>query len=164
MLLIDSDDDIALTPIGIRELLYDCDIIKEQWLREYRPPSLFHAVLKISNISWDTSIADIQNLLLPRQINSAQVHIPIDRTTGKTLSDLYIELADMADVLHVVFSLNRCLLKGRALFMTPCSYDELYRVHFQSEPIFISAAEGLRLVSICRNFKVSVCMVESMNA
>lgn len=156
-----SDDDIDMMPIAMMPVSHAeewrCDAAKtcaKNTLETYQPPKLFHAVLKISNISWDTSIADIQKLFNSQEVGADQIHIPIDRNTGKTLSDLFVELADVSEVFDAICSLNRRLLKGRALFLAPSSYDELYRVHFGPAPKFISHGEGLRLVNICTNYKV----------
>jgi len=120
----------------------------------YVPPKLFHAVLKISNISWDTSISDILQLIGFASVTSAQIHIPIDRLTGKTLSDLYVEMPDIEAVFTAIINHNRKVLKGRALLLTPSSFDELFRAHFSNVSGDISALEASSILSICQNYKV----------
>lgn len=120
----------------------------------YLPPSLFHCILKVSNISWDISVSDIC-LLLGAEVQPHQVHIPIDRLTGKTKCDLFVEMPDSASVMNALVQHNRKIIKGRSLIMVPSTFEELYRLHF-TNGICISAHEASSLLNICRNYKVKL--------
>jgi galactokinase/mevalonate kinase-like predicted kinase len=126
----------------------------------FTPQECYHAILKISNISWDTSTADIAEFLTGASvtIRPHQIHIPIDRVTGKTRSDMYIEMSSVEDILRIMHQMNRRILKGRSLCMTMASFDGLYKVHF-SDPedgsgLGVSKSEATSLINICRNYKV----------
>ncbi|CAO3600444.1 unnamed protein product [Absidia cylindrospora] len=54
----------------------------------------------------------------------------MDRTTGKTLSDAYVELATMEDLRYAVATKNQKTLKGRVVSVTECNQDELLNVMF----------------------------------
>lgn len=127
----------------------------------FSPQECYHAILKISNISWDTSTADIAEFLAGAAvaIRPHQIHIPIDRVTGKTRSDMYIEMSSVEDILRIMHQMNRRILKGRSLCMTMASFDELYKVHFNdpedASGLGVSKSEATSLINICRNYKVS---------
>jgi hypothetical protein len=118
----------------------------------YWPPKLCHCILKISNISWDISITDIC-ALLGDEIQPHQVHIPIDRLTGKTRCDLFVEMPDSASVMNALVQHNRKIIKGRSLIMIPSTFEELYQLHFTNGSC-ISDHDASSLLNICRNYKV----------
>lgn len=118
----------------------------------YRPPKLFHCILKISNISWDISITDVC-ALLGDEVQPHQVHIPIDRLTGKTRCDLFVEMTDSASVMNALVQHNRKIIKGRSLIMIPSTFEELYQWHF-TNGVCVSENEASSLLNICRNYKV----------
>lgn len=118
----------------------------------YQPPKLFHCILKISNISWDISISDICTLL-GSNVQPHQVHIPIDRLTGKTKCDLFVEMPDSASVVNALVQHNRKIIKGRSLIMLPSTFEELCQLHF-TDGVCISSQEASSLLNICRNYKV----------
>ncbi|ORX60689.1 hypothetical protein DM01DRAFT_1371240 [Hesseltinella vesiculosa] len=90
---------------------------------------------KLSNIPWDVSQQDIlqffSHVQLPPMTSYAQpIHILMDRTTGKTLSDAYVEFASMADLQIAIETRHQCSLKGRVVSVMPCEQDELLKAVF----------------------------------
>lgn len=131
---------------------------EEQLVREI--DLLRYAVAKVGNIPWDVSISDIVEIVRPfAAIEKVHVHIPIDRMTGKTKGELYIELPGAVQALKIASTFNKKLLKGRTLNYCISSYQELYSAHFklpfQRSKEFISEAKVISVVNICRNYKVS---------
>ncbi|KAI8088771.1 uncharacterized protein BX664DRAFT_358414 [Halteromyces radiatus] len=97
-------------------------------------PSFFPCV-KLTNIPWDVSQTDIKqflgNLHIPSNtIYTQAIHILMDRTTGKTLSDAYVELATMEDVRYAIETKHQKPLKGRIVSVIQCQQEELLTVIF----------------------------------
>lgn len=86
-------------------------------------------------IPWDVSQNDVRQFFnhcrLPNMSMHAQaIHIMMDRTTGKTLSDAYVEFATYADLRRAIETRDRKPLKGRIVTVTECTQEELLKVVF----------------------------------
>lgn len=58
------------------------------------------------------------------------MQIMMDRTTGKTLSDAYVEFTSISDMRRAIEARNQKPLKGRIVSVTECSQEELLTVVF----------------------------------
>lgn len=151
---------------------------------------LRQAVIKISNISWDLTTTEViewltgkaekqssnsrpvfklkpsNDILVTGQIiniSKRHIHIPIDRSTGKTKADMYVELLGPQDALYCIKKYNKGILKGRSVTISMSSMEELHEVHFYSinamkcidtdQVLSFSGTEAI--LNICRNYKVS---------
>jgi RNA recognition motif-containing protein len=120
-------------------------------------------VIKIGNIPWEVSSRDIcgmiQPYLLQREPHQEWVHIPIDRGTGKTLSDLFVEIPTIYEAAAICSKLDRIIWKQRALTVTLSTYEELLSVHFNPSAMamrqYITREDVSNIIGICRNYKVS---------
>lgn len=86
-------------------------------------------------IPWDVSQNDVRQFFshcrLPNMSVHAQaIHIMMDRTTGKTLSDAYVEFATYADLHRAMETRDRKPLKGRIVTVNECTQEELLKVVF----------------------------------
>jgi RNA recognition motif-containing protein len=114
------------------------------------------AVIKISNISWDLTSKDVIEYLENASVERHHVHIPIDRSTGKTKADMFVELRSIVEGIKCMAKYSKRILKGRAVTVSLSSLEELYSTHFNSSGSdFFSQSEAVSLVNICRNYKVS---------
>ncbi|KAI8980996.1 hypothetical protein BDB01DRAFT_851411 [Pilobolus umbonatus] len=89
--------------------------------------------VKLSNIPWDVSQNDIRLFFGYNKITAnsfPSIHIMMDRYTGKTLSDAYVEFANKEDVYLAIDTTNQTALKGRIITVTECSQEELLTVIF----------------------------------
>ena len=124
-------------------------------------------VVKISNISWDLSSSDVLAYLsgTDGRLQKNHIHIPIDRLTGKTKADMYVEISSITDGLRCIAKHHKRLWRGRSISVTLASLEELDRAHFHPVPellheyqLFpyeiISETECTSLLNICRNYKV----------
>ena len=124
--------------------------------------SINFAMIKIGNIPWEISTRDVIQLIEPflwkRQASQDWVHIPIDRVTGKTLSDLFVEIPTAYEAQIICSNLDKSLLKQRALNVSMSEHDELMAVLIGPEAAlskrFILADEVESLLDICLNYKV----------
>ncbi|CAG8493881.1 17208_t:CDS:10 [Acaulospora morrowiae] len=134
-------------------------------------------------IPWDVSLKEIKAFFsafkLPNASLYAQcIHIIMDRTTGKTLSEAYVELATLADAHRAVDTRNMKPLKGRLVSCMRSSQEDLMRAIFpkwkgefsgcdavvtadvlQSSPTvphvpYITREEMNSLLVVCRNYKL----------
>lgn len=120
------------------------------------------AMIKIGNIPWEISTRDVVELIEPflwkGKANQDWVHIPIDRVTGKTLSDLFVEIPTIYEAGLICSHLDKHILKQRALNVTISDYDELMAVLIKPEAVFskcfITSDEVDSLLDICTNYKV----------
>ncbi|KAG1465047.1 hypothetical protein G6F46_001421 [Rhizopus delemar] len=101
--------------------------------QSYLPSS--YPCAKLKNIPWDVSQNDIRsffgNCRLPSSTLYAQsIHILMDRTTGKTLSDAYVEFASTIDLWRAIETRSEKSLKGRIITVSECSQEELLSVIF----------------------------------
>ncbi|KAI9204059.1 uncharacterized protein BJ171DRAFT_507547 [Polychytrium aggregatum] len=104
------------------------------------PSSLNYAVLKISNIPWDLTLNDLTNLFSPVMIPVGHhpptythcIHILMNRVTGKTLSDAFVEFPSIAEA-QAAMELHRgqrIVVKGRCLALQPSCQEELLTTLF----------------------------------
>ncbi|KAG2219001.1 hypothetical protein INT45_007663 [Circinella minor] len=100
-----------------------------------------YAVAKISNvrIPWSVSIHDIEELFnnpelgikLPSKQETAQyVHIIIDKSSGKTLSEAYVEFESEHDISKVLQKVKTPHVKTRRVYITRSSSEQLFRAVF----------------------------------
>ncbi|CAG8558717.1 3099_t:CDS:10 [Ambispora leptoticha] len=142
-------------------------------------------VVKINNIPWDISLKDIKNFFsafqLPDPSKYAQsIHIIMDRTTGKTLSEAFVEFVASADADRAVDLRNMKPMKGRLISCTRSSQEELMKAVFPkwkgsfygcnavvtdetrekgaNKPVttipFVTREEMNSLLVVCRNYKL----------
>lgn len=120
------------------------------------------AVIKIGNISWDLTSGDVLDFLGGSRIGKDHIHIPIDRSTGKTKADMFVELPSLVEAIRCVAKYNKRILKGRSVTLSISSHEELFDAHFPSllldpwgrEPL--TAEEIQSIVAICRDYKVCI--------
>ncbi|KAI9357468.1 hypothetical protein BD770DRAFT_410786 [Pilaira anomala] len=138
------------------------------------PPLEFYCV-RLANIPWDVSQKDIQlffkDFELPSETIQAQsIHIMMDRMTGKTLSDCYIEFPSQSEAIRATEYGNQRTLKNRVLSATLCNHQQFLDITFprwkksmhQSNyptdpadlPWFITRDEINSLLTICKNYKL----------
>ena len=100
-----------------------------------------------------------ESFLWKGKANQDWVHIPIDRTTGKTLSDLFVEIPTIYEAQIICSNMDKHILKQRALNVTISDYDELLAMLIKPEIVlsecFITSDEVERLLDICINYKVN---------
>lgn len=130
--------------------------------------SINFAIIKIGNIPWEISTRDVVELIEPflwkGKASQDWVHIPIDRVTGKTLSDLFVEIPTIYEAQMICSNLDKNILKQRALNVSMSDYEELLAVLIKPDAAlskrFISADEVESLLDICMNYKVyqKICL------
>ncbi|PJF19776.1 hypothetical protein PSACC_00413 [Paramicrosporidium saccamoebae] len=111
------------------------------------------AVIKISNISWDLTSGDVMDFLESVPVQKHYIHIPIDRSTGKTKADMFVELSSMVEAIKCMAKYNKRILKGRAVTVSLSSLEELNSVHFPPVAVggdFLSQAEAVSLAHFSR--------------
>lgn len=121
------------------------------------------AIIKIGNIPWEISTRDIVELIEPflwkGKASQDWVHIPIDRVTGKTLSDLFVEIPTLYEAQIICSNLDKNILKQRALNVSMSDYEELLTILIKPEAAvsncFITMNEVESLLDICTNYKVN---------
>lgn len=129
-------------------------------LRLYREASDVRlAVVKISNIAWDLTSSDVQESLPDFPLGKEHIHIPIDRFTGKTKADMYIELPTIVEAIKCCAKYQRHIWKGRAIGLGLSSMEELIANHFpfyfmDPHGELLTMAECISYINICRNYKV----------
>ena len=115
-------------------------------------------ILKMTNIPWEISSSDVQIFFSKYTIPLDRIHIPIDRTTGKTKNEAYIEMGSFHDLIDALASKHRQIIKSREIFLNRSSSDELFRAHFPKMRLdlneYITAEEISSIATICRYFKV----------
>ncbi|KAJ3038185.1 hypothetical protein HDV00_000930 [Rhizophlyctis rosea] len=107
-------------------------------LRENVPSTKEFAVLKLRNISWDLSISDVQAYFAPLLVPAGHlppfytqgIHIIMNRTTGKTLSDCFVEFPTYSDAQRALELHSRGILKGRVVVAQWSSQAELMSTLF----------------------------------
>ncbi|KAF9580122.1 hypothetical protein BGW38_003355, partial [Lunasporangiospora selenospora] len=101
-----------------------------------RTEAIKWAVIRVTNIPWDVSLLDMQAFFSgvpfpPEHLLSQNIHILMDRTTGKTFNSAYIELALTPQQAAIVAqSKNLKVLKGRLVTVELSNQDELMRSVF----------------------------------
>ncbi|KAI9024358.1 hypothetical protein CLU79DRAFT_103163 [Phycomyces nitens] len=138
-------------------------------------------VIKISNIPWCISLNNIKsilsNLTMPNPDKFVQnIHIMMDKHTGKTLDHAYIEvLSDKETIAETIKFYRRPPVKGRKLCLTESSQDDLMGdlypgwkdslgvgsfkaisndTNIQSQPGLIEREDYEALLAVCRDFKL----------
>lgn len=113
------------------------------------------AVLAIGNIPWDISTADARTLLGER-VRMEDCHIPLDRSTGKTRQEMYVEMAHAPAVDQAIKSCDRTIYKQRSLMLRRAEYDELRQQHFHTDRSeWLSDEDVHSILTICRSYKVN---------
>ena len=128
-----------------------------------KPEIINFAIIKIGNIPWEISTRDVVELITPylwkSKPNQDWVHIPIDRVTGKTLSDLFVEIPTFYEAQQICSCLDRHIMKQRALSVSMSSYDELLTTLIKPDALntgfFITIDEVDKILDICNNYKVN---------
>ncbi|CAI2178111.1 11515_t:CDS:2, partial [Funneliformis geosporum] len=92
-------------------------------------------VVKITNIPWDISLKEVRTFFSAFKMPSISlygqnIHIIMDRSTGKTLSEAYIEFATVAEAQHAVDARNMKPLKGRLISCIRSCHEDLMRAVF----------------------------------
>ncbi|GES78263.1 hypothetical protein GLOIN_2v1836658 [Rhizophagus clarus] len=92
-------------------------------------------VVKLTNIPWDISLKEIKTFFSAFKMPSVSsygqsVHIIMDRLTGKTLSEAYIEFATTAEAQRAINTRNMKPLKGRLVSCTQSRQEDLMRAVF----------------------------------
>ncbi|KAF9439033.1 hypothetical protein BGZ76_001009 [Entomortierella beljakovae] len=101
-----------------------------------RTEAIQWAVVRVINIPWDLSLQDMHSFFSgfpypPEHLLSQNVHILMDRATGKTFNTAFIELALTPHQAGIVASSrNLKILKGRLVTVELSSQDELLRAVF----------------------------------
>ncbi|KAL7746286.1 hypothetical protein RI367_008357 [Sorochytrium milnesiophthora] len=95
-----------------------------------------YPVLKVCNIAWDLTQDDLIRFLLPVRLPTQStlplVHILMNRETGKTLPEAFVEFGSASDVTVALSMRNKKVLKGRIVTLMPSSQEELMRAIFPS--------------------------------
>ncbi len=139
-------------------LLFDdvpCDMQKNShWNSDkntcFSSKRVFTAILKVSNISWDTSRQDISSLL---KIDKGRIHIPIEKETGKTCNSVFVQMYNIIEASQAIKNHDRKILKGRSLLMEVSSEGELHQAFFEDQ-IMLEADQVSSILSICASYKV----------
>ncbi|KAF8969301.1 hypothetical protein BGZ46_010690 [Entomortierella lignicola] len=101
-----------------------------------RTEAIQWAVVRVTNIPWDVSLQDMHAFFSgfpqpPEHLLSQNVHILMDRATGKTFNSAFVELALTSYQAGMVASArNLKVLKGRLVTVELSSQDELLRAVF----------------------------------
>ncbi|TPX63005.1 hypothetical protein PhCBS80983_g00175 [Powellomyces hirtus] len=107
-------------------------------LRPNVTPTGSFAVLKLSNIAWNLSLADVASYFAPFTIPIGHVaphytqgvHIVMNRATGKTHSDCFVEFPTYTDAQRALDLHSRGILKGRIVVTQWSTQAELVDVLF----------------------------------
>ncbi|OUM67613.1 hypothetical protein PIROE2DRAFT_58657 [Piromyces sp. E2] len=108
--------------------------------RIFPVPTTYLPVVKLSNIPWDLSQKDVLAFFYPLKIPAAHeapyftqgIHIIMNRTSGKTFSDAYIEFVTIEDANIAIETRNKTILKGRIVTISRSSQEELMKSLFPS--------------------------------
>ncbi|KAJ1563785.1 hypothetical protein HK096_011017, partial [Nowakowskiella sp. JEL0078] len=125
-------------------------IVSEKPLRPTVPSTAEFSVVKIRNISWDLSLNDVVAFFSPFEIASGHrspfytqaVHIIMNRETGKTYSECFVEFENQQIAQKVLEMRPKGLLKGRLVNVQMSSQDELLRVLFPRWKAFAPVSEN----------------------
>ncbi|KAI8358767.1 hypothetical protein B0O80DRAFT_441399 [Mortierella sp. GBAus27b] len=105
-----------------------------------RTEAIQWAVVRVTNIPWDISLHDMLSFVSgvphpPEHLLPQNVHILMDRATGKTFNSAFIELAVTPQQARIVVqSRHQKILKGRMVTVEVSSQDELMRSVFPKWP------------------------------
>ncbi|KAG0263923.1 hypothetical protein BGZ95_003689 [Linnemannia exigua] len=101
-----------------------------------RTEAIQWAVVRVTNIPWDVSLQDMLGFFAgfpypPDYLLAQNVHILMDRTSGKTFNSAFVELALTTPQAGMVAQArNQRVLKGRQVSVELSSQDELLRSVF----------------------------------
>ncbi|KAG2184173.1 hypothetical protein INT44_009188 [Umbelopsis vinacea] len=178
-----------ITPIGVHRSLADTTsyrrLSSSEKVSEHLSTSIKWPVIKISNVGlkipWDVSVSQVTQFFKsikfpPPQMHSHFVHIIIDRSTGKTVSNAYVEVLEPTEAQRAVTTCHRKPLKGRLVHVSHSNQDELLKSLFpcwtgnfvkgmaiptetqsvspKQDQTFITRQEINSLLTICRNYKI----------
>ena len=92
-------------------------------------------------------------------VEESKIHIPIDKSTGKTRNETFVELKELSDAEKCVATLNRKILKGRPVSVQSSSFSELFNTHFPfnvpEQNVFLTKDEVNSILTVCKNYKVN---------
>ncbi|KAJ1555292.1 hypothetical protein HK096_004993, partial [Nowakowskiella sp. JEL0078] len=130
----------------------DCGsiVVSEKPPRPIAPSTAEFSVIKIRNISWDLSLNDVVAFFSPIEIASGHtppfytqaVHIVMNRETGKTYSECFVEFENQQIAQKVLDMRPKGLLKGRLVNVQMSSQEELLRVLFPRWKVFAPVSEN----------------------
>lgn len=119
------------------------------------------SVIRITNIPWDISTADIVGLFEGASgglEDPDHVHVPINRESGKTLNEVFVEMRDPGAMQVALINIDKTICKSRALCLEPSSLQELHDAHFKEDLTntgeYISDDSVRKILAICQNYKV----------
>ncbi|KAF9336807.1 hypothetical protein BG006_007318 [Podila minutissima] len=101
-----------------------------------RTEAIQWAVVRVTNIPWDVSLQDMATFFAgipipPEHLLLQNVHILMDRATGKTFNSAFVELAlTPVDAGMIAQAKNLKVLKGRVVTVELSNQDELLRSVF----------------------------------
>ncbi|KAF9135341.1 hypothetical protein BGW39_003448 [Mortierella sp. 14UC] len=101
-----------------------------------RTEAIQWAVVRVTNIPWDVSLQEMLGFFAgfpypPEHLLAQNVHILMDRTSGKTFNSAFVELAlTTRQAGMVAQARNQRVLKGRQVSVELSSQDELLRSVF----------------------------------
>ncbi|KAF9912151.1 hypothetical protein EC991_000561 [Linnemannia zychae] len=101
-----------------------------------RAEAIQWAVVRVTNIPWDVSLQDMLGFFTglpypPEHLLAQNIHILMDRTSGKTFNSAFVELAlTTRQAGMVAQARNQRVLKGRQVSVELSSQDELLRSVF----------------------------------
>lgn len=118
-------------------------------------------VLKMTNIPWEVSSSDVKDFFHEYDIDIEGIHIPIDRTNGKTRNEIYVEFKEFSELVDALARSHRQLLKSREVFLNRSSWMELIKIHFPraTKETLLTIEEQESLISICRYYKVRKVLI-----
>ncbi|KAI7848730.1 hypothetical protein BDC45DRAFT_574618 [Circinella umbellata] len=115
-------------------------------------PSKKYAVAMINNIPWNISIDDIEQFfsLSSQDTNHQYVHIVIDKISGKTQKDAFVEFNSEEELDIALKYLKRNpALKGRKVVVSRSSTEELFRNVFPSwKGVFINGIPSITSIKM----------------
>ncbi|KAI8580297.1 hypothetical protein K450DRAFT_198686 [Umbelopsis ramanniana AG] len=175
----------TITPIGVYRSLADTTSYRR--LSSSEQP-LLEQISPLLKIPWDVSVSQVTQFFKsikfpPPQMHSHFVHYPvkpeqiiIDRSTGKTVSNAFVEVLEPSEAQRAVTTCHRKPLKGRLVHVSLSDQDELLKSLFpcwagnfvkgMAIPVeaqsvspkqgqtFITRQEINSILTICRNYKI----------
>lgn len=120
------------------------------------PGTVERPLLKMTNIPWEVSSGDVRAFFHEYEVEIAGIHIPIDRASGKTRNEIYVEFSEFRELVDALARAHRQLLKSREVFLMRSSWIELLKAHFPRacKDALLTTEEETSLATICRYYKV----------
>lgn len=131
----------------------------------------FH-VIDCNNSNNKSKITDLKNIWNTKKrehwsftrIMQDHIHIPIDRLSGKTRGELFVECGSPLQVKYWITKLDGTFMGKRIVRLSKGDWNELIRVHFASYTNFSEGKEEEKegillgndvssLLEICKNYK-----------